>query len=163
MRFSRFALVAALALAPIAAYADDASKTAKIEEMFRITKVDQLQRQVMDQMQGALTNMFDQPGIPENVKADHKELEDEVFAIIKKRVTWEKMKPDFVKLYADNLSETELDAIIAFYKTPGGIALLEKLPILTKKGMEIGQAQMKDVGPEIQETVQKFIERHKAK
>jgi hypothetical protein len=155
--------IVALLTMPAALRADDASKDAKIEEMFRITKVDQMQNQMMEQMKGVLGNIFDQPGTPAEVKDARKELEDEVFAIIKKRVSWEKMKPEFVKVYADTLTEPELDSILAFYRTPGGMALLEKMPTLLKKGMEIGQAQMKDVIPEIQQTVEKFIERHKTK
>ena len=154
--------VAALA-APTSVYADEASKIAKIEEMFRITKVDRLQDQVMEQTRNALVGMFDQPGIPAEVKSNRKELEDEVWDIIKKRVNFEKMKGDFVKVYNENLTEPELDSILAFYKTPGGVALLEKMPLLMKRGMEIGLAQMKDVGPEIQQTVEKFMERHKGK
>jgi len=144
-------------------YADEASKNAKIEEMFRITRVDQLQSQMMDQLKGVLTNMFDQAGVPPEIKAARKELEDEVFVIIKKRVSFERLKGDFVKIYADTLTEPEIDSILAFYKTPGGQALLEKLPAITKRSMEIGQAQMKDALPEIQQTVEKFMERHKAK
>jgi len=157
------ALAAAALAAPAALYADEASKTAKIEEMFRITKVDRLQDQVMDQMRSALGNLFDQPGVPADAKAARKELEDEVWVIIKKRVSFENMKGDFVRIYSENLTEPELDSILAFYKTPGGIALLEKMPVLLKKGMEIGQAQMKDLGPEIQQAVEKFVERHKGK
>ena len=146
-----------------AAHADEASKNAKIEEMFRITKIDRIQEQVMDQLKGALSNMFDQPNVPPEVKANRKELEDEVWNIIKKRVSFEKMKVDYVRIYSENLTEAEVDSILAFYKTPGGQAMLEKLPLLTKKGMEIGQAQMKDVGPEIQQAIEKFAERHKTK
>jgi hypothetical protein len=157
------ALAVAALTAPATSYADEASKTAKIEEMFRITKVDRLQDQVMDQMKSALGNLFNQPGVPAEAKAARKELEDEVWAIIRKRVSFENMKGDFVRIYSENLTEPELDSILAFYKTPGGVALLEKMPVLLKKGMEIGQAQMKDLGPEIQQAVEKFVERHKGK
>jgi len=143
--------------------ADEASKNAKIEEMFRVTRVDQLQTQMMDQLKGVLTNMFDQAGVPPEIKAARKELEDEVFVIIKRRVSFERLRGDFVKIYADALTEPEIDSILAFYKTAGGQALLEKLPVITKRSMEIGQAQMKDALPEIQQTVEKFMERHKAK
>ena len=157
------ALAVGVILVPSTVMADEASKTAKIEELFKITKVDRLQDQIMDQMKIALGNMFDQPGMPAEVKANRKELEDEVWDIIKKRVSFEKMKGEFIKAYSDNLSEAELDSILAFYKTPGGIALLEKLPVLMKRGMEIGQAQMKDVGPELKQAVDKFMERHNVK
>ena len=142
---------------------DEASKNAKIEEMLRITKIDRIQEQVMEQLKGAFSGMFDQPGVPAEVKASRKELDDEVWTIIKKRVSFEKMKADYIRVYSETLSEPEIDSILAFYKTTGGQALLEKLPILTKKGMEIGQAQMKDVGPEIQRAVENFVERHKPK
>ena len=154
--------LAALAASP-AVYADEASKEAKIEEMFRITKIDRLQDQVMDQLRGALGNMLEQPSVPAEVKANRKELEDEVWAIIRKHVSFEKIKADYVRIYSETLTEDEIDSILAFYKTPGGRAMLEKLPILTKKGMEIGTSQMKDVGPEIQQAIEKFAERHKAK
>jgi hypothetical protein len=122
-----------------------------------------MQDQIMEQMRGVLGNLFDQPGTPADVRNSRKELEDEVFAIIRKRISWEKMKPDFVKAYSETLTESELDAILAFYKTPAGTALLEKMPVLLKRGVEIGQAQMKDVLPEVQHAVEKFVERHKAK
>jgi hypothetical protein len=157
------ALAAALSLGSAVLYADDASKEAKIEEMFRITKVDQMQTQMMEQMKGVLGNIFDQPGTPAEVRNNRKELEDEVFAIIRKRVSWEKMRPEFVRAYSETLTEPELDSILAFYKTPGGMAILEKMPTLMKKGIEIGQAQMKDVVPEVQQTVERFVERHKTK
>ena len=156
-------LLFALAALTVAAYADEGSKASKIEEMFRITKVDRVQEQVMDQLRGAFGNMFEQPGVPAEAKESRKELEDEVWGIIKKRISFAKMKGDYVRIYAENLTEEEVDSILAFYKTPGGLAMLEKLPILMKRGMEIGQAQMKDVGPEIQQAVEKFVERHKGK
>ena len=158
------AILAAAALsASCTLYADDASKNAKIEELFRVMRVDQLQTQMMDQMRTVMSNMFDQAGVPADLKASRKELEDEVFAVIRRRVSWERLKNDYVKIYADSLTEPEVDSILAFYKTPGGIALLEKLPVITKKSMELGQAQMKDALPEIQQAVEKFMERHKAK
>ena len=156
-------LPAFIALVCTAANADNTTKSAKIEEMFRITKIDRIQEQVMDQLRGVLGNMFDQPGVPAEVKDSRKELEDEVWGIIRKRISFEKMKGDYVRIYNENLSEAEVDSILAFYKTPGGQAMLEKLPVLMKRGMEIGQAQMKDVGPEIQTAVEKFVERHKTK
>ena len=155
------ALAATLLTLPV--FADDAAKNAKIEEMFRITKLDKLQDQMMEQVKGALSNLFEQPGVPAEAKAARKELDDQVWSIISKRVSWDKMKGEYLKIYSENMTEQELDSIIAFYKTPGGVALLEKMPLLMRKGMEIGQAQMKDVGPEIQAAVEKFVQSHKGK
>src|SRR5882724_4694170 len=113
MRSMLAALAIAALTAPVAVYADEASKNAKIEEMFAITKVDRLQDQVMDQVRGALGTMFDNPSVPAEAKASRKELEDEVWAIIKKRVSFEHMKSDFVRIYSETLTEPELDSILA--------------------------------------------------
>ena len=146
------------------AHADEASKNAKIEEMFRIVKIDQMQQQMMDNMKGTLRNMFEQPGVPPEVKASRKELEDEVFAFIEKKVSWQVMKVPFLKIYAETMTEDEIDSIVAFYKTPAGKALLEKMPVLMKRGMEeVVQPQMKTLLPEMQQMIEKFTERHKTK
>lgn len=160
-------LLIALAVAAMgssAVYADEASKTAKIEEMFKLLRVDQLQTQMREQMKGAIANMFAQPGMPAEAKAAQKELEDEVFGLIAKKASWAQMKPAFVKIYSETLSEDELDGILTFYKSPSGQAILEKMPQLTKRGMEeVAQPLMKNLMPEMQELIEKFVERHKTK
>src|SRR5947209_16977711 len=105
MRNTILVLPALAAALSISAFADEASKAAKIEEMFRITKIDRLQDQVMDQLRGALGNMFQQPGVSAEAKASRKELEDEVWAIIKKRVSFDKIKADYVRVYSETLTE----------------------------------------------------------
>lgn len=163
MRLPLLVIAAASAALCLTAQPAASAKDAKIEELFKVTKVDQLQDQVVDQMRGILANMFDQPGVPAEVRAYRKELEDEVFVLIKKRINWQDMKPQFLKVYSEVLTDEEVDSLLAFYKTPGGTALLQKMPVLMKRGMEIGQSQMKDVIPEVQQVVEKFMEKHKAK
>jgi uncharacterized protein len=60
-------------------------------------------------------------------------------------------------------TKEELTDIVAFYRTPTGQSLLRKLPELSKRGSEIGQAQMASAGPEIQSMMQEFLESIKKK
>ena len=60
------------------------------------------------------------------------------------------MGPMFVKAYADTFTDSEIDAIVAFYKTPAGKAMIEKQPALTAKIMQTIQAQMADLMPQIE-------------
>jgi hypothetical protein len=49
------------------------------------------------------------------------------------RAHWLKLKPAYVKAYAEVLSADELRALIAFYKSPIGQAYLDKMPELEGK------------------------------
>ncbi len=41
---------------------------------------------------------------------------------------WEILEPSLIKLYKDNFTDSEVNAILTFYKTPAGVALLVKMP-----------------------------------
>lgn len=47
---------------------------------------------------------------------------------------------DVAEIYDAEFSPEELSAIAAFYKTPGGKAMLEKLPLVRARSGKIGQA-----------------------
>lgn len=68
-----------------------------------------------------------------------------------KYYTYELLKSKFAKLYADEFSESELKDLIAFYSSPIGKKLAEKLPSLSLKGMEIGMNTVKEHQEELQE------------
>jgi hypothetical protein len=74
---------------------------------------------------------------------------------------WQKLKPEYVKLYAEVFTEEEIEGMVAFYKTPAGHAMIEKMPALLSKSMEIGQRQMAGIMPEIQKAVEDLKQKNK--
>ena len=150
----KFALTLALLLAPLA-WADEATKTAKVEQLLSAMNVEQQQKEMMDQMTQMVIDQFkDQMSKQGNLSpAEMARLEDrqkKLFALIADKTSWQKMKPVFVKAYADTFTEPEIDGIVAFYKTPAGKAMIEKQPMLNTKIMQTVQAQMADLMPEIE-------------
>lgn len=65
-------------------------------------------------------------------------------------LSWDKIKDDYVALYAGTFSAEELKDLIAFYKSPAGQAFTRKQPELTMKTMEMTQKLMMQVMPKIQ-------------
>jgi uncharacterized protein len=61
------------------------------------------------------------------------------------------------KAYGDNFTEEDLQAMLAFYKSPVGQKVLIKMPEIMRSSMEIVQESMKDIMPRLQE-VQKELE-----
>ena len=124
------------------AYADENTKAAKIEELMRL-------------------NQLNAAGLPAQSTAGASEMINRVVAQIEERMSWDKVKPEYTKVYADVFSEEEITGIVAFYKTPIGQAMLAKMPQLMSKSMEISQRRMADLMPEIQRQMQEVVQRSK--
>jgi len=86
---------------------------------------------------------------------------NKVVAQVEERMSWDKLKPEYMKVYADVFSEEEITGIVAFYKTPIGHAMLDKMPLLMSKSMEISQRRMAGLMPEIQRQMQEVMQKSK--
>ncbi len=62
--------------------------------------------------------------------------------VMKEELTWAKYEPMFVQIYSDSFTQEEIDSIIAFYRTPGGQALVKKMPVVMQRTMQMVQQQM---------------------
>jgi hypothetical protein len=134
--------------------ADEASKAAKVEEFLKVSHVEQTLTQGMAMMlnqakSGLVQKMLDVTPTPEQTKAND-ELQDKLGAILTRALSWEKLKPEYVKLYASAYAEEELDGIVAFYKSPAGQAMISNSPSIMAKSSVIVQQQLASAMPEIQ-------------
>lgn len=56
--------------------------------------------------------------------------------------TWERLKPEYVRIYADLFTTEELRQMIAFYQTPTGQKLVQLRPEITERSMQLAQRMM---------------------
>ncbi|MBB6112755.1 hypothetical protein SAMN05421821_12265 [Mucilaginibacter lappiensis] len=68
-----------------------------------------------------------------------------------KYFTWDALKGPIAKLYAAEFTESELNQLTAFYNTPLGKKVGEKLPELMQKGMLLGQQSVEAHRPELEQ------------
>jgi hypothetical protein len=47
---------------------------------------------------------------------------------IRDDLSWDKMEPVYVEIYQNTFTQNEINALIAFYKTPLGKSIVVKLP-----------------------------------
>jgi len=151
----KFVVTCALLLAPLAC-ADEATKAAKVDQLLTVMNIEQQQKQMMDQMsQMVIGQLKDQMAKQGNVsQAEMTKMEDRqkrLFAVIADKTSWLHMKPVYLKAYSDTFTETEIDGILAFYKSPAGKAMIDKQPALQGKIMTSVQAQMADLMPLIED------------
>jgi hypothetical protein len=70
-----------------------------------------------------------------------------------KYISWEVLKHDLSVMYAREFSEDELNQLTAFYKTPIGIKLNQKQPVLMQAGMALGQQSVMAHQDELQQMI----------
>lgn len=145
---------------PPSAHADDAAKRAKVTEMLNLLHIDR----TMDQ----LMNIFEQQAIAasnakmtgQGANADQKARVDafqkQLFEFIESQISWKAMQSDYVDMYAQTFTEDEIDGILAFYKSPAGVAMIAKTPELTSKASLMAAKKMLTIKPEIQKMVDDF-------
>jgi hypothetical protein len=76
--------------------------------------------------------------------------------LIDAQLGWKAIEPSIVDLYAKNFTEQELDAIVAFYKTPAGLALIAKIPWIDSQVQQLAQSRLTILQPQIGQALDDF-------
>lgn len=60
--------------------------------------------------------------------------------IVRDEVTWTKLKPLYVRIYQESLTQEDIDGLVAFYRSPAGDAMVRKMPQVMQRTMAEVQA-----------------------
>jgi hypothetical protein len=112
--------------------------------------------QMFEQIKAMTASQVPPDASPEQL-AKAREIQNKVLDLVKARISWEKMRPQYVKLYSETFSDEEISGMLGFYQSPAGRAMLAKMPTLTTKIMEVAQGEMKDVMPELQRIIRESL------
>ncbi|APW39268.1 hypothetical protein RD110_20310 [Rhodoferax koreense] len=61
---------------------------------------------------------------------------------MKEEMSWATLKPLYVQLYQESFTQEEVDGLVAFYRSPAGEALTNKMPIVMQKTMALVQSRV---------------------
>ena len=163
MKFLATALVFGLAMLSCqsTAWADDASKKVKIEEILQITHTDQMLKQTMEQVRAMQMDQLKKMDIPADQKAASDEIQRRTLALVTERLSYERAKPLYVQLYAEVFSEDEIDGIMGFYKSPAGKAMIDKMPMMMQRLMPMMQRMTADLQADVQKIVEEATQKQK--
>lgn len=142
-------------------WADDSAKAAQVDEIFRLAKTETLQRQVMQQMRRMTASAVAESGIPPEARKTAAELADRINELFERELAWEKLKPIYAQLYMETFTEDELKSIADFYRTPGGQALVTKLPTLMSKSGDAVQKLVVSLMPEVNQLTRDYLEKYR--
>jgi uncharacterized protein len=154
----RIALLLLLCTLPLSARADEATRHAKAQEMVNLLHLDKLMSQIMDAVMAQTNAMTKQLGgetTPEQ-QAKLDAFQKKILALIETQLGWKAMQPIYVDLYAKAFTDEELDGILAFYKSPAGIAMIDKTPALTAQSQQIAIEKMQALQPQLTQLLEDF-------
>ena len=137
--------------------ADEASKSAKAEELLQLTQGDQMMKMMEPMMKGMLAQM--DKDMPAEQRAKVGEMQGKMMALV--AASLNKVKPALAKVYTDTYTEEELDGILAFYKSPSGKAFIQKMPEMMQRLMPVMMQMMGDLQPEIKTMMEGMKEKSK--
>jgi uncharacterized protein len=154
-------LAVVMVMAPVGARADEASKTAKVKELFAVMhmdhSLDRMRSAMEQQVQATAKNAPGTEQMTPEKKKMQQEFVDNSMKVVDENFGWTVLEPAYVKLYADSYTEAELDGILAFYKSPAGQALLTKTPELSAGVMQIVHGHMGDFQPKRQALQELYV------
>lgn len=69
-------------------------------------------------------------------------------------MSWDVLKPEYIRLYRESYTDDELRQLVAFYRTPVGQKTVAITPRLMEQGAEIGRRTIEPHLPELQRRIQ---------
>ena len=162
MKFRALLLCAAALCAPAFA-ADPPPSEASVRELLAVTEAKQLIDNSMSQIDAAIQNGVKQSLQGRELTPEQEKIFDDMRAnllvIFSEEFTWAKLEPTFVDVYRRSLSQSEVDGMIAFYKTDAGRAVIAKMPVIMQNSMQMVQNQLGGMMPRIQQVQREAVEK----
>ena len=146
-RLRAFCTAAVLVCASGQVFADTASHNASAEAFLMMAHADKLGTPVYMQVQQMFSQRFAQAQAPDSKKAVLESYQAKANAALDQAIGWNKLKPDMIKLYTSNFSETELRDLVKFYQSPLGKKVLEKMPQVTQQSAQLTQQKLESAVP----------------
>ncbi|MBI1354378.1 MAG: DUF2059 domain-containing protein [Acidobacteria bacterium] len=143
--FSLFFVVGALP-----AMADQASHRAAVEDLLLSVKADRVPENYLQILKASFAQGFQKGGGTAAQSAVFDKYWSEADALLRTELTWPKMKPEVVDIYAKAFTEEEARTLTAFYRSPVGQKALEQMPLLSQQTAEVGKAHLKAIQAQMQ-------------
>jgi hypothetical protein len=153
------AVLLALTL-PLAARADQTSHRAKALELATLLHTQQMVEHNADnlktQLSGLAGNTIGTDATPEK-KAEAEDFLKQAGQLIDAKLSWASMQPGITDIYVKNFTEEQLDAILAFYKTPAGTVLLTNMAAVNNQVSTFGTQRLSvELRPQLMQLVTTF-------
>ena len=139
---------------------------ASVEELLVVTKSESMIDSVYANLDQMIAQSMRQATQGEKLTAEQRRVLETVptklAALFRQEYSWATMKPQMIKIYMESLEQEDVDDLLVFYKSRGGQALINKMPVVMQKSMQLSQTMLQTIMPKMKETMKQAIEEAKA-
>lgn len=157
-----FALLALLT--SLSAHGAPASP-ASIETLLTVTKSEAMMESMYAGMEQLMRQSITQTLQGKSLTAEQQRILDaaptKFASVMRDEMSWQKMKPLYVQLYSETFEQDEVDGMLAFYESPAGKALINKMPLVMEKSMLLSQSLLTSVIPKMKAAMDEEMKRAK--
>ncbi len=154
LAFGLFALFLMSGASSVSAAESSPPSKASIRELLEATHAHKLVDTMMSQMDGLLRKSVQQAMSGQPVDAGEQKIIDAQITklndLLKQQMSWDKMEPMYIDLYRQTFTQKEVNDILAFYRTPSGQSMIEKMPVLMTRVMQTAQSMVATLMPQLQ-------------
>ncbi len=152
MKIFRIAMALFLLSIAVTAMAEPASDTS-IKQLLAVSQAKDFSDSLKDQIYSIMNNVVNEAlngkkPTPKQQKAIDNMM-DKTSDLFQKEMAWDKLEPMYISLYRETFTEEEINGMLAFYKTPAGKAVIEKMPGLMQKSAVESQKIISSSMPKI--------------
>lgn len=145
----------------VAYAADNIPTDASIKQLLEVGQAHKLVDTIMAQVDGYMKTAIQQATqgqqISPQIQKDIDKRISEMMSAFKEILDWNKLEPMYVRIYQKSFTQGEVDGMIAFYKTPAGQAVINKMPVVMQNTMNEVQQMMAPAMQRIQRMQQDVV------
>ena len=136
----RILLAALLALcAALPVQAQQPADDARLDRLLEVMRARQTVDAMLPQIEASQRQMVAQMTGDRTLDASQQQRLDAILAssssAVRKALAWENLEPIYRDIYRQTFTGEDIDAIVAFYESPAGQRMLEKMPELMQNTM----------------------------
>jgi hypothetical protein len=125
----------------------DPASDASIEEYLEVSNARSMLEGMKQQVGGFIKNSMQQASQGKPITPQRQAILDhmaqQMSDLVAETLSWDALKPMYMRVYHDSFTQSEIDGIIRFYKTPAGKAMVNKVPVVMQNVMHEMQAMIK--------------------
>jgi hypothetical protein len=156
----------ALAVTSAVAFAQSAPPTDEsIKQMLTVMHVEKMLDQMFLQMDAAMKSGMEQ-GLQQSLhghelnaaqKAAIEKFKEKLSAIMKDELSFAKMQDIYLQAYRETFTEEDVNGVTAFYRSPVGKTVVEKIPIAMQKAGALMQTRITPMVQKMQTMQEEFV------